>query len=771
MELQFMKMQIMEIGLLIIAAYIGGTIAKKLKIGEVVGQILGGIVVGPHFLKLVHNILQHYNAYENSALLKPVYTFFNTDFAKYTEILQSFQFFVFLFLGMIAFSLGEELHRDRLKQVGLSATLICVLQALLTWLLLFLGFWLLFDFNIINSLIIGSIGIATAPALTFILMNKLKIEGSLKNLVANIVVLDDIIEVVFFSIFLSIALFIQKGKELSVFHISGEVAKEIFFACLIGFGIFLILKLTIKRTTASAEQKKELGTYIAKVIAEDPTPSIEMFLILMGVIAMGTAVAMHFHLPFLITAIVAGFLISNFHFHAIFDSLKIGNIMPMFNLVFFAIIGANIEIESFSFDTLGYVIGYLVLRTVGKLFGNWVGCKITGQAQNVTSALPKLMLPQAGMAAVETVLVMTLLKGSGGMRIFNTIIPALVIFELGGAWLSEKTLRKWKDSIFAKKEQTLKKIFLKEQTIFDLTSNRITELDVKSKEEAVIKLAQLLVEDDIISEVVIVTHSVLEREKLVSTGIGNGVAIPHCRTGLVNNAVIACGILTHPIDWDSPDSKPVDLVFLIVTPEKFPDQHLKAIRCISKTLSNVNLKGNKNNVLIKNILMEYRESTKLREERVKVFPLRKLIQNRVIEVNAKTKEETIAQMSQVLVNDGIISSSDLVTSFVLHREKQASTGIGNGISIPHCRTEIIDETVVVVGILNSPIDWISLDEKLVDLVFLIVTPEKFPKQYLNVIKTISTALRSPNFKEDLISAHKRDDLGGYLNKLDKIMGI
>ena len=771
MELQFMKMQIFEIGLLIIAAYIGGTIAQRFKIGEVVGQILGGIVVGPHFLKLVHKILQHYNAYEDNALLKPVYTFFNTDFTKYTEILQSFQFFVFLFLGMIAFSLGEELHRDRLKQVGLKATLICVLQALSTWLLLFLGFWLIFDFNIVNSLIIGSIGIATAPALTFILMNKLKIEGSLRNLVANIVVLDDIIEVVFFSIFLSIAIFIQKGKELSFLHISSEVAKEIFFACLIGFAIFLILKLTIKRTTASAEQKKELGTFIAKVISEDPIPSIEMFLILMGVIAMGTAVAMHFHLPFLITAIVAGFLISNFHFHAIFDSLKIGNIMPMFNLVFFAIIGANIEIESFSIDTLGFVIGYLVLRTTGKLVGNWVGCKITGQNQNVTSALPKLMLPQAGMAAVETVLVMTLLKGSGGMRIFNTIIPALVIFELVGAWLSEKTLRKWKNSVFAKEEQTLKKVFAKEQSIFDLTSNRIIEIEVRNKEEAVTKLAQLLVEDKIISEDVIVTNSVLEREKLVSTGIGKGVAIPHCRTGLVSDTVVACGILKQPVDWNSPDSKLVDLVFLIVTPEKFPEQHLKAIRCISKTLSNVDLKNNKNNVLIKNILLEYRESTKLKEERVKVFPLRKLIKNRVIEVTAKTIEETVAQMAQVLVSYGIISSSDLVTNFVLHREKQASTGVGNGISIPHCRTGIIDETVVVCGILSSPIDWGALDEKPVDLVFLIITPEKFPKQYLNVIKTISTALKSQNFKEDLVIAYKKDDLSVYLHELDKIMGM
>ena len=321
-----------------------------------------------------------------------------------------------------------------------------------------------------------------------------------------------------------------------------------------------------------------------------------------------------------------------------------------------------------------------------------------------------------------------------------------------------------------KKEQKLKKILTKEQSIFDLTSNRIIELDVGSKEEAVIKLAQLLVEDKIISEVVIVSHSVLEREKLVSTGIGKGVAIPHCRTGLVNDAVVACGILKHPVDWDSPDSKPVDLVFLIVTPEKFPDQHLKAIRCISKTLSNVNLKNNENNVLIKNILLEYKESTKLKEETVKVFPLRKLINNRVIEVTAKTTEETIVQMAQVLVSDGIISGSDLVTSFVMHREKQASTGIGKGISIPHCRTDIIDETVVVVGLLSSPIDWGAIDEKLVDLVFLIVTPEKFPKQYLNVIKTISTALKSPNFKEDIIHAYKKDDVVDYLNKLDKNMG-
>ena len=49
------------------------------------------------------------------------------------------------------------------------------------------------------------------------------------------------------------------------------------------------------------------------------------------------------------------------------------------------------------------------------------------------------------MAAVETILVATVLNDTEGQRIFDTIIPALVIFELGGAWLSERTLIKWKN--------------------------------------------------------------------------------------------------------------------------------------------------------------------------------------------------------------------------------------------------------------------------------------------------------------------------------------
>jgi len=445
MSLQHMKMQILEIGLLLLAAYAGGKITQKLKIGEVVGQIFGGMLIGPHFLELLHKVFVHYDSLQRFAVFKPIYHFYNNQFPEYTEVLESYHFFIFLFLGIIAFSIGEELHRDTLRKVGIDAVIICVIQALLTFALGFLGFWLIFHFSLINSLLIGSIGIATAPALTFILMNKLKIEGRLKNMLASIVVLDDIIEVVFFSVFLGIGAALQRGESLTGMHLTKLVAEELIFAAAIGAAIFLILKAAIRKKVLPEEEVDSKPNFLSMVSAEHPTPSVEILVVIMGIVAVGIAVAIEFELPFLITAVVAGFLVSNFHSHALFDSLKIENVMPLFNLMFFAIIGSSVRIESLSRESLLYVIGYIVLRSLGKLLGSWGGCVFTKQDLQITTCLPKLMLPQAGMAAVETILVATVLKQSGGMELFYTIIPALVIFELGGAWLSERTLIRGKN--------------------------------------------------------------------------------------------------------------------------------------------------------------------------------------------------------------------------------------------------------------------------------------------------------------------------------------
>jgi len=578
-------MQIFEMGLLILAAYGGGRLAHKLKIGEVVGQIIGGVLVGPHFLELLHKLILHFDPLRNSAVFTPIYHFYDSSFSEYSEVLESYHFFVFLFLGIIAFSIGEELHRDRLKQVGIGPVLICIVQSLLTFFLGFLGFWLIFDFSLINSLLIGSVGIATAPALTFVLMNKLKIEGRLKNILANIVVLDDVIEVIFFSIFFGIAIALQGGETISVLHLSFGIVKELFFAVLIGAAIFLILKITIRKKIPSEEELDSESNFLSSVMSAHPTPSVEILLVITGIVSIGIAVAIEFDLPFLITAVVAGFLVSNFHSHALFDSLKIENVMPLFNLMFFAIIGSSVRVESFSMESLPYILGYIIFRSGGKLFGTWIGCRFTGQDEKITACLPKLMLPQAGMAAVETILIATVLKQSGGERLFNTIIPALVIFELVGAWMSEKTLIKWKNWVVGEREAIVKPDKGgSDQSLSNLIDGRILNLSAANRKDAILELSQYCVDNSIVSELGIVVNPVGEREKLASTAIGKGVALPHCRLGNLKNTLVVFGLLKNAVDWNSPDKKPVDLVFLLLSPDEYPEEHLKAMRTISLVL-------------------------------------------------------------------------------------------------------------------------------------------------------------------------------------------
>ncbi len=76
----------------------------------------------------------------------------------------------------------------------------------------------------------------------------------------------------------------------------------------------------------------------------------------------------------------------------------------------------------------------------------------------------------------------------------------------------------------------------------------------------------------------------LERERLGSTGIGGGIAIPHGRMSAVSRPFGLFARLAHPIDFDAIDERPVDIVFLLVTPEGAGADHLKALARVSRLL-------------------------------------------------------------------------------------------------------------------------------------------------------------------------------------------
>jgi Kef-type K+ transport system membrane component KefB/mannitol/fructose-specific phosphotransferase system IIA component (Ntr-type) len=590
MEMEYAKMQILEMGLLILGAYLGGLVAQKLKIGEIVGQILGGMFVGPHFWEWVHNRLLTNTFLGNHPSLNFISNFYSQGgFQRYSQIFESYHFITFLFLGVIAFSLGEELHHERLRRVGIKATIICVFQGLVTFAFISVGIKLFFwhQFDWLDAFLIGSIGIATAPAITFIVMNKFKIEGPLKNILANIVVLDDIMEVIIFSIFLAIAQSKLAGaQDLTALGLGYKISRELLLSVVVAVGIFLVLKLAFRKRTAVEVQQdtnnSEERTFLSTVLFNTPTPSVEILLTIIGVVAIGIAFAIHIEAPFLISAVIAGYLIANYHHSSFFDSLKLDNVMTIFNLLFFGMIGVSININSFNRESLLYTSAYFLLRTLGKLIGNWSGAKLTHMDPKIVATLPKLMLPQAGMAAVEIVLVASVLKDGNGALIFNTILPALVAFELGGAYITEKTLEKWKNYSVGEKD-AFDKAEVEHagvMNINDILEQRVYQFAMTDKEEILHRLTEYAAVQNIITDVHDVYRWILEREELGHVSNASGLALPHIRLPYLDKVYVLCGLLKTPIKWNADDEYLVHTVFLLLTPQNHPNLHIKALQSI-----------------------------------------------------------------------------------------------------------------------------------------------------------------------------------------------
>jgi mannitol/fructose-specific phosphotransferase system IIA component (Ntr-type) len=85
--------------------------------------------------------------------------------------------------------------------------------------------------------------------------------------------------------------------------------------------------------------------------------------------------------------------------------------------------------------------------------------------------------------------------------------------------------------------------------------------------------------------------AVREREQLLSTGIGSGVAIPHGKTPVVDELVLAAGVAARPVDFDALDGQPVEVFFLLVGPESASGAHIKVLSRISRLLRREQLRN------------------------------------------------------------------------------------------------------------------------------------------------------------------------------------
>ena len=104
----------------------------------------------------------------------------------------------------------------------------------------------------------------------------------------------------------------------------------------------------------------------------------------------------------------------------------------------------------------------------------------------------------------------------------------------------------------------------------------LMDLTGGNKKEIIHNLVSLLTNTVEIKDANDIVHKLEEREELKTTGIGSGIAIPHCKSGEVADVQIVVGISKEGIDFESLDNKPAHFFFLLVAPEKGGAEHLKA---------------------------------------------------------------------------------------------------------------------------------------------------------------------------------------------------
>jgi fructose-specific phosphotransferase system IIA component len=123
-----------------------------------------------------------------------------------------------------------------------------------------------------------------------------------------------------------------------------------------------------------------------------------------------------------------------------------------------------------------------------------------------------------------------------------------------------------------------------------------------------------------------------------------------------------------------------------------------------------------------------------------------------INMESTTKKEALAELLDVLVSAKKIVDKDEVLNALLEREKLGTTGVGQGIAIPHAKVDSVDNICVALGVSKSGINFNSLDGEPVQIIFLFVAPPKAASEHLKVLAKVSQLLKDRYFRDPLKEA-------------------
>ena len=140
-----------------------------------------------------------------------------------------------------------------------------------------------------------------------------------------------------------------------------------------------------------------------------------------------------------------------------------------------------------------------------------------------------------------------------------------------------------------------------------------------------------------------------------------------------------------------------------------------------------------------------------------------------VDLQATTKEEAIREIVAGLRDAGRLGEGDLdgVIRAILNREELGSTGIGQGVAVPHTRHPSVDRLIGTVALSRRGVDFSALDGDPVDILFLLVSPPNQPGDHLRALENISRHLKDEQFVRFLRQAKSREQVLEVLDEADQ----
>ncbi len=384
--------------------------AKLLKLPAVTAYLVAGVLIGPFCLGAFHvNGLGFISI----------------------EQLHSLSLIPDVALGFIAFLIGNEFRLSELKHIGKQATVIGILQAVFTTLvvdaaLISLHFVMQDTLSLPAAIVLGAVAAATAPAATLMVVKQYKAKGPVTNTLLPVVALDDAVGLILFSVSFGIARAMISGG-IGIVSIVLEPLLEVLLSLLlgtvVGFSFTFIERFFHSRS-------KRLAISVAFVFL---TVAISMLKFEIG----GVQIAF----SSLLSCMMLGAVFCNVcDFSAeLMDRLDRWT-APLF-VLFFVISGAELDLSVFT-DHLIVLVGvvYIVFRCLGKYYGAYFSAQISKAPVNVRKYLGITLFPQAGVALGMAIKASEL--GSVGVMVTNITLFSVLIYELVGPFLTKISLQK-----------------------------------------------------------------------------------------------------------------------------------------------------------------------------------------------------------------------------------------------------------------------------------------------------------------------------------------